>query len=249
MAETPAGANDEEPDDAVDKRLLAAWEASRKRFLAGHMEPELERHCVNVGRITVEFACLEEDIGRLLIERKPGEKRDHEAYMDLVMHSNDIPKKLRLAARAVNANRIVDLNALADDYWRFKTERDRYAHSSVGGSTFFDEASRMQTFKSFQQKHPKGASHPKGRVSDLPTDEETDKLCLEMREYRYALQQAALNATIKAGVASIMRRLDVPLNSLAQHVRLSLDAAIRPTSERLASRINASLRKVGRPPE
>lgn len=115
-----------QPDDAGTSDLQGLVSESSRQFLDGHLTPEEKRHAFNIGRVCLEFACLEAAIGDLaagLAQARSGAT----AYMDFV--------KTGTAAK----NAIGDISAadqqwsnLLADYQRFKTERDRFAHASVG---------------------------------------------------------------------------------------------------------------------
>lgn len=202
----------------------SAAKAARERFLSGELSPELEGHCLNVGRVAVEFACLEEDIGRLMVALEGGSPSST-AYMKRVRFSNEIPKDLRKLAKNVDAGRGRVLRDAASDYERFKVERDRYAHSSVGTDVTEDPETGMLQFDLMKQKHARGDEHVKGPVSDLPTVEETDDLVREMRATRSRLQDLRIRALLLRAVEKqntafndsmdrMIKKLDEPLRTV-----------------------------------
>lgn len=215
--------------------LSGAASESRQRFLDGHMTPALERHCLNVGRVAVEFACLEEDVGHLVVDLEtPGGGSDT-AYMAVVRFSNDIPKRLRSLARKVDGSCPLDLGSIAADYERFKAERDRYAHSSVGGTLSSDAESGRLTLRTMQQKHARGDEHPKGQVSELPSDDEIDQLCRDMRAVRQSLQDARASRALDRFFENLNRPAQEVAQQAARRVTESIGEALRPTIARLSS--------------
>lgn len=210
---------------------------SRARFLAGDLTPELERHCRNVGRVAVEFACLEEDIGQLLVALETGRGSSDQEYMEVVRVSSEIPRRLRRIGKHSADPTPLDFDALADTYMRFKTERDRYAHSSVGSTLTKDGESRVLTLRSMQQKHARGDTHPKGPVSALPTDEETDRLCREMREQRQRLQDARLTQSMKRLVEQWSSPLRAIANRAGDNVRSAIKESLAPVLDRVSETV------------
>ncbi|MCB0989306.1 MAG: hypothetical protein KDB09_16235 [Acidimicrobiales bacterium] len=181
-------------DDAGASDLQALADESARQFLDGHLTPEEKRHAFNIGRVCLEFACLEEAIGDLaagLAQVRSGST----AYMDFVKTGTAV------------ANTIGDISAvdphwsnLRTDYQRFKTERDRFAHASVGTMVEKkeDHDGRMVFhFVTGRQKHPRGELHRLGQVSDLPSNEATDDLIREMRKVRMQLLMARAQLSFK----------------------------------------------------
>jgi hypothetical protein len=153
-----------DPDDPIGQ--------STERFLAGHMSDELERHCRNVGRIAVEFACLEEHIGKVRAALDPGARASQD-YMKHVDSVGAISRAFKELKRSTVLN--IDAADIEASYWRFKKERDRFAHAAVG-SMMEQRADGVQELKMNRLKHAKSAA-----ITDLPSDDEADKLVREIR--------------------------------------------------------------------
>jgi len=202
-----------QPDDAGTSDLQGLVSESSRQFLDGHLTPEEKRHAFNIGRVCLEFACLEAAIGDLaagLAQARSGAT----AYMDFV--------KTGTAAK----NAIGDISAadqqwsnLLADYQRFKTERDRFAHASVGAMVEEkedDDGRRVFTFSTGLQKHPRGDQHRLGQVSVLPSDEETDDLIRAMREVRMQLLMARTKLTFERFVSATVPDLKGMIRKLVQ---------------------------------
>lgn len=197
-----------------EDRPREAVEGSVQRFLDGHLSPEEERHARNIGRVCLEFACLEEDIGELAVSRGGG-SRDPEAYMERVKHGKGV-----LAAIAEVATG--DLADLRQRYETFKSERDRYAHASLGAVLLeerTEDGRRILHLKTEMQKHPSGDRHARGRVSSLPTDEDTDQLVRDMRALRMKLMNAQMKATVTRATAHLAGQLQALVGRSLQPMR------------------------------
>ena len=189
-------------DDPRDDKFERVARESTQQFLDGHLSPEEERHAMNVGRVCLEFACLEEAIGELAVtlnQVRGGSK----AYMALVTTGRGVKKAIKELAAADSRW----LN-LMTDYERFKSDRDRYAHASVG--TVIEERASSDGGRPIihiltgRQKHPKGDKHHPGQISELPSDQDTDDLIKEMRKLRLGLLTARTTATVNRALSNLM---------------------------------------------
>jgi hypothetical protein len=188
--------------EVASSSRTAAVESSVERFLDGHLSPEEERHARNIGRMCLEFACLEEEIGELAVSRGGG-SRDPEAYMERVKTGKGVFSAIAEVATG-------DLSDLKQRYSAFKAERDRYAHASLGAvlqEEQTEDGRRILHLKTDLQKHPKGDSHPSGRMSSLPTDEDTDALIRDMRSLRMKLMNAQMRAAVERATKNMATQM------------------------------------------
>ncbi|GAA0988825.1 hypothetical protein [Nocardioides aquaticus] len=191
-----------EDEEAARDSLTTAVESSVERFLDGHLSPEEERHARNIGRMCLEFACLEEEIGELVVSRGGGSP-DREAYMERVKTGKGVLSAIAEVATG-------DLSDLKERYNAFKAERDRYAHASLGAvlqEEQTEDGRRILHLKTDLQKHPRGDRHPSGRVSSLPTDEDTDALIRDMRSLRMRLMNERMRATVERATKNIATQM------------------------------------------
>jgi len=152
--------------------IYADW---RTEFLSGGLSDDEQRHCFNVGRVAIEFARIEEEIGHLLFELNENRRDTGTEYMGYVSASPRIAEFLRAAADE-HPDLRVDLRSAADRYVEFGVKRNRYAHASVGSTAIVNAETGILEVKSMQEKHARSSS-----FRDLPTDDEIDDLCLAMR--------------------------------------------------------------------
>ena len=161
-------------DGAEDKysEIYAEW---RTEFLGGHLSDDEQRHFFNVGRVAIEFARVEEEIGHLLFELNENRRDAGTEYMSYIKVSPRIAGFLRAAADDHPDLRI-DLRSAAERYVDFGDKRNRYAHASVGSTAIVNPETGVLEVNSMQEKHARSSS-----FRDLPTDDEIDDLCLAMR--------------------------------------------------------------------
>lgn len=227
--------------------FVAAANDSRARFLAGQRTPEEERHCRNVGRVAVDFAGLEEDLGQFLVALETGSRGDADDYMKHVRDSGSIRKLFKRIA-ALDDKHPLDAVQLKSDYFRFKAERDRYAHASVGSTLIHESGRRMIELKTSQHKHPKGADHPLGVFSDLPTDAAADELCREMRQTRQNLEDATNSINMKTLGERLWSRIADQQREVSLGVAQLVNNSIRSAAQNALGNLgNAEDRKDDRP--
>lgn len=158
--------------------IYAEW---KSQFLGGALSDEEARHCFNVGRVALEFARLEEEIGHLLFELDESRRDTGTEYMRYVKESAKIGACLTDAARR-HPGVDVGWSDVADRYKKFAALRNRYAHASVGATAVVNPETGILEVKSLQEKHAKGES-----LRNLPTDKEIEDLCLAMRQLSFQL--------------------------------------------------------------
>lgn len=213
-------------EEVAGGSLAGAVESSVQRFLDGHLSPEEERHARNVGRVCLEFACLEEEIGGLAVSRGGG-IRDPETYMERVKTGKGVVSAIAEIATG-------DLSDLGQRYNAFKAERDRYAHASVGSvlqEERTDDGRRILHLRTDLQKHPKGDGHPRGRVSSLPSDEEAVALIRDMRSLRLKLMNALMIASV-----------DRATKNIAIHMQEMVSRGLQPLREQMVDMIRRIVR-------
>ncbi|TQL50571.1 hypothetical protein FB467_1683 [Ornithinicoccus hortensis] len=90
---------------------------------------------------------------------------------------------LKQAFKELKRSSIVDIDTadIEESYWRFKQERDRFAHAAVG-STMEQRADGVHELMNNRLKHAKSAA-----ITDLPSDDEADELVREIRAVQLKL--------------------------------------------------------------